>query len=340
MPEWKMGERLETNLLEHPAVRAWRDLGHQRVKPLYIEVLKKKNKKKCFTYRLAGVGPGKCPVIAKRCPPDRAVLERTVYEEVLPQLSVKTARYYGSIQDADGFSWMFLEDVGDQRYSPLSSEHRALAAKWLGVMHTSGESIDLSSSLPDRGLEYYQKYLRLLGEAIPRIRTLSTLNARSHAVLNRIFALCQDLDEQWRNIRSFCETLPRTFVHGDCVVKNAHVRLTRHGPAFAPFDWGGAGWGLPATDLGQLGLPYHSVPKNDPDYQTYAETVGEQWPRLDVETVRRLAYLGQILWSLKVIGLSLPGFEDERTHLASLTYNFVVYADVLTDAISAAALDG
>lgn len=335
MPERKTAERLQTNLLQHPAIRAWRSLGHQRVKPLYIEILKKKHGKKCSAYRLAGVGPDNCAVIAKGCPPERAFLERTVYEEILPQLSVRTAHYYGSVEGPAGYWWIFLEDVGDQRYSPLSSEHRALAAHWLGAMHTSAENISPITSLPDRGPDYHQMYLQYLREMIPEIRTISRLNARSRAVLKEILSLCDHLDGQWRDIESYCEPLPRTFVHGDCVVKNAHVQATANGSTFALFDWGSAGWGLPATDLGQLGLPYHSVPQSDPDYQTYAITVGQQWPNLDVTTVRRLAYLGQIFWSLKVIGLSLPGFNDERTHLESLTYNFVIYADVLANAINA-----
>jgi hypothetical protein len=110
MARLKKIEILRNDLLEHPSVRAWSELGPRRVEPEQIEVLK--GEKKSSVFRLAGVGPGNSAVIAKRCRQAIADVERAIYEDVLPDLPVTTPRYYGAVEEHDdAFSWLFLEDA-------------------------------------------------------------------------------------------------------------------------------------------------------------------------------------------------------------------------------------
>ncbi len=78
----------------------------------------------------------------------------------------------------------------------------------------------------------------------------------------------------------------------------------------AVFDWGGAGWGVAATDLGQLALPHAGPPDEQPDAAAYLEAARRRWPQLDMELVRQLAVVGQLFWALKVISRGLEEFED------------------------------
>ena len=133
--------------------------------------------------------------------------------------------------------------------------------------------------------------------------------------------MCETLEERWTQVELYCSSIPRTLVHGDCQVKNAHVRAKKSGLDLAPFDWASAGWGLPATDLGHLGLPYKSLPQTDPDCETYHSIIQKIWPELDLKTVQQLANLGQIFWSLKVISKSLPEFDAKGTYLEGLYYS-------------------
>jgi len=335
VPMKKTKKILETDLLEHPAVKAWGGVQPNCVEPDQIEILKQKEKSS--VYRLAGVGPNNSAVIAKRCKYEKAMIERAIYEEVLPFLSVPTPKYYGFIEEQDGiFWWLFLEDVGDQRFSPLIANHRSLAAQWMGEMNTAIDTSNLNSNLPNQGPEYYQLYLRSAREMLPNIRIFYSLEAIHQELLNDIIYMCEFLEEHWNQIEKFCNQMPRTLVHGDCQVKNAHIRSSQTGLTFAPFDWANAGWGLPATDLGQLSLPYKNLPPTVPDCETYLSLVRNEWPDFDLETVQQLANLGQIFWSLKVISLSVPEFDDKRTYLEGLLYNFSVYASVLATAIQAA----
>ena len=335
MPKQKAIEILHTDLLERPAVKAWAELRPERVEPEQIEILKQK--KKGAVYRLTGVGPGNSAVIAKRCRHKRAVIERAVYEEILPHLPMSTPDYYGCVEEEDNrFWWLFLEDVGDQQYAPSVEEHRALAARWLGAMHTAAEGLSRKAPLPDRGPDHYLMYLRSARETIPQIRAIPSLKATDRALLKNIVSLCEFLEAHWGQVETFCDGMPRTFIHGDCLVKNVLVRTTAEGLKFAPFDWGGAGWGLPATDLGQLGLPYRDVPPSSPDCATYSSVVRDQWPSLDVEMVQQLANLGQMFWSLKVISRCVPEFDYKRAHIEHVIYNFSVYESVLANTIRSA----
>jgi hypothetical protein len=319
----------------HPAVKAWAELGSGRFEPEQIEILKQKQNG--AVYRLASVGPGNSAVIAKRCRHERAVIERAVYEEILPHLPMPTPHYYGCVEEEDNrFWWLFLEDIGDQRYSPFAEEHRALAAQWLGAMHTAAEGLRVKALLPHRGPDHYLMYLRSARQAIPQIRAIPSLKATDQTILQNIVAMCEYLEAHWGQVETFCDHMPRTFVHGDCLAKNVHVRRTRAGLTIAPFDWGGAGWGLPATDLGQLGLPYRDLPPTHPDCATYRSVVGDQWPSLDIQTIQQLANLGQMFWSLKVISRGVPEFDYPEAHLESIINKLSVYKSVLANTIRSA----
>src|SRR2546425_763438 len=96
----------------HPAAAAWTAFGAGAAEPESIEGLR--NGKKAGTYRLVGAGPAGESIIAQRSPVARAVIERVVYEQILPRLPVTAPRYYGSGADGRDFVWFFLEDVGEE----------------------------------------------------------------------------------------------------------------------------------------------------------------------------------------------------------------------------------
>src|SRR5260370_31672920 len=137
MPEYTAIEAAETDLLEHPAVKAWGKLTPTHARPPRVVMLKP-DKKRSAVYRLENAGPTGSSVIAKRTRLTNIAIELHVYREVLPRLPIRTLRCYGFVEDQDpAFGWLFLEDAGDERYSSGNDEHRALAAEWLAVLHTS-----------------------------------------------------------------------------------------------------------------------------------------------------------------------------------------------------------
>jgi hypothetical protein len=324
----RAGGILRENLREHPAVRAWSALSPARVEPDHVALLKRKAKG--AVYRLAGVGPGGASVIAKRCSREKGAIERAVYERVLPRLPLATLDYHGFVEEEDGrFAWLFLEDLGDERYRPEVEEHRVLAARWLAFLHTAAEGADLGADLPARGPDRYRGQLRSVRAALPGIRALPALPPHGIEVLERIASACERLESSWSRVEALCEGAPGALVHDDCLAKNVHVCPSEAGPRVVPIDWGGAGFGLAATDLGQLALPHRGPPEHEPEYAAYLDVARRRWPELDLETVRRLANLGQLFWALKVIDRGIPEFACDWARPEDVARNLGIYEAAL-----------
>lgn len=289
-----MAERVKigvagTDPLAHPAVMAWSRLRPARVEPVGIDLLKEEARKS-VVYRLQGVGQGGGAVVAKCSRRAKALTERTVYEEILPALSVPALHYYGFAEDTDGdFCWLFMEDAGDEPYSPKRAEHRALAGQWLGVLHAATIGSEVASRLHDRGPDHYLRRLQSAREAIMRNIANPALGAGDQAVLRAIVRQCDSLESRWGHVERLCEPMPRSFVHADFAVKNVRVRTGRDGSVFLPFDWGTAGWGIGAADLAQAAAQSVS-----PDLAAYWSVLRQSWPALAVEDIRRFADFGKV----------------------------------------------
>src|SRR2546427_373089 len=155
----------QATLKSHPAVQAWCQL-HPDSEPLRIEPLRVR-KQKNKIYRIVGAGWDGTAVIAKRSRKADALIERTVYEEIFPRLTVPSLRYYGSLEDADAeCCWLFLEDATGAKYSKLLAAERAQVARWLALLHTSAAEAAAKAGLPDGGPGRYREFLRSAREGI------------------------------------------------------------------------------------------------------------------------------------------------------------------------------
>ena len=329
----------ETNLLEHPAVKAWARLqpggGRSAAEPTGIVRLQKK--KKGIVYRLEGVGPGYSDIIAKRSSPERLLKERLIYEEVLPALPIATVHYYGFIEDpADECCWLFLESADGEEYSALIDEHRTLAASWLGHLHTSALHVAAAAHLPDRGPDFYLEKLRSACETLLRNLSNPVLTVSDLAVLETVICQCEVIEAHWGKIEKLCERLPHTLIHGDFAPKNMRVRTCQSELALLPFDWGSAGWGIPVADLAQSGME-SGIPWNywaNPDLAVYYSVVRESWPHLNTQDLEPLAIIGKIFRSLVCINLEAPGFAMEWVE--NSVRDMKIYQAAMADALQAA----
>ena len=330
---------IQTNLFEHPAVKAWARLqrgeGQSVVEPTGIARLQKKEKG--IVYRLEGVGPGYADIIAKRSSPERLLKERIIYEEVLPALPIPTVHYYGFIEDpADECCWLFLESADGEEYSALIDEHRTLAASWLGHLHTSALHVAAAAHLPDRGSDYYLEQLHSACETLLRNLSNPVLTVSDLAVLETVICQCEIVEAHWSQIKKLCERLPRTLIHGDFAPKNMRVRTCQSELALLPFDWGSAGWGVPVADLAQSGME-SSIPWNywaNPDLAVYYSVVRESWPHINTQDLEPLAIIGKIFRSLVCINLEAPGFAMEWVE--NSVRDMQIYQAAMANALQAA----
>jgi hypothetical protein len=294
----------------HAAVQAWGRLRPGAGVPRAVDILCGFRTKawKRTVYRLDGAGPAGSAVIAKRCPAVRARVERTVYEEVLPHFPLPTLRYYGSVEGPENaFCWLFLEDAGGQEYSPLRGEHRTLAGRWLGLLHTSAARLDVAARLPDRGPGHYLGHLRSARATLRRHLVDPRLSASDVAVLRSIVSRCDALESGWGQVEEWCGGMPRTLVHADFKAKNLRVRTGADGPALFPFDWETGGWGVPAPDLGSSA---------NPDVAAYRAAVRAHWPGLDIQALQRLVHVGKVFRNLAGIDWAAQGLPHDWTEEA------------------------
>jgi hypothetical protein len=333
----------ETDLLRHPAVKAWARLRPGRARPTGVERLQKKPKGS--VYRIGGVGPGSVGVIGKRSSPERIRVERAIYERVLPALPVSAVRYHGCVEEPDGGCWLFLEDAGGEGYSPRRQEHRALAGRWLGLLHTSAAGLAAGAWLPDRGPGYYRGQLRSARAGLLSNLANPALTAEQAALLRAVIRQCEAVDEHWTEVERWCAAVPRTFIHGDFAPKNMRVRARPTGSVLLPFDWGSAGWGVPAADLVQAAPPSDRGTGWDlsgywasPDLAAYCSAVRESGWRLDVRDVRPLAVIGKVFRCLVCINLDAQSLATDW--VVDVARKMRVYEAEMADAVWAAGWQG
>jgi len=279
--------------------RAWLRFRSERIQPEITEILKKENFK--FIYRLVGAGPEGSSIIAKQCEEDDGILEYTIYKGILPYLPVPTLRCYGFVEEPNNeFCWLFLEDAGKDAFRFRTREHRALAARWLGLMHTSAVHFAATASLPDRGPDYYLKHLQLARDTIQRAIVNSNLSPDDLVVLESIVSQCNVLESCWSKVERFCDKMPRTLVHSDFRQSNTRVRNCSTEVALLLFDWEMAGWGIPAADLENL---------EQADLAIYWSIVRRSWPYVGIQDIQQMANFGRIFRALANISWRSWAFE-------------------------------
>jgi hypothetical protein len=269
-------------------------------------------------YRLASVGQGGVNVIAKRCEPAAAAIECSIYKNVLSHLPMTTIRYYGCVADDNRqFSWLFLEDAGEEPYSLDIEEHRVLAGHWLGLMNVSARELGAAGRLPDRGPGFYLERLLASRETIREILEHSSLSDTDSSQLRAIISHCNALEGQWNRIARLCHQFPRTLVHGDFAVQNARLRSGPTETSLMIMDWEGAGWGSPAADLAQFVGESLS-----PDLRTYHSVVGSSWPCLGLADLEKHAELGRMFRLISSLDWTNSGYRAgvEDWYIGELTW--------------------
>jgi ATP-binding cassette, subfamily B, bacterial len=295
-------------LLAHPAVQAWRRTAPDQPLPMRVEPVKVKADREspARAFRLEQVGSNGTVIIAKRCKQADAVIERTVYEEILPHIPLWRPRYYGVLADPDADrGWVFMEELRGEEYSNLIPSHRTAAAQWLGVLHSCAQERAGTELLPAAEPHRYRDQMHIAQDAIRAHLDNPVLSVEDLAFLDLLLARLDQLDEHWDRLEAVCAGMPRTLVHGDFNAKNLRVQVAQGELRIVAFDWGDAGWGVPATDLAQSYIGAR------PDLATYGAVVRERWPEYSRETFDQLAQCGSAFRALSAIRWSSRGMPHD-----------------------------
>ncbi len=283
------------------ALAAWSGFSRKRIEHDRVDMLR--GGKKSATYRIFDAGPGGASVIAQRCRLKKAMIERLIYEQVLPHAPVTAPRLYGIKPESSDYAWLFLEDVGNERYRDDDPVHQCLAGRWVGLLHSAASRVPAARSLPDGGPQRYLRHLRTARAIIAAHVDNPALGTDDADLLHRIVNDLDALEADWARVERACAGAPATLVHGDFRPKNAYLRQTRDGLGLFPIDWETAGWGVPAADLTRIDLP------------SYASVLHAcWWPGVRLDDVKRVAAAGEIFRSLVAMFWEAPqlAYRDYR----------------------------
>ena len=299
---------LHVNLEAHPALLAWRAFRSGRQAAQRIEVLREHGATAVYRVVWAGLNAG--TVIAKRVPFAKARPERTIYERVLPLVPVTAPRYHGALpgDGPEAETWLFLEDVGGERYSDEYPDHLALTARWLARLHGVAAGIAVAGALPDGGPGRYRRHLDSALERLERRLAGPELAADDMRLLDGVVDSLSKVAGRWSDLERQCVGLPETVVHGDFRPKNVYLRPAGNRLACYPIDWETAGWGVPAADLTRI------------DVAAYWSAARDWCSGLSLDAVGRLAHLGQVFRTIAAIDWECAGlrFDTRRQIVRSL----------------------
>ena len=262
---------------------AWRTIAPKRSRVARVDRLRAKEQRDIYRLMFDNGLPN---VIAKRAVGKALALERTIYENVLPQLPIAGLRYFGFVgEEGDDSAWLFIEDAGDDRC--VLAEHGHLAARWLGTLHGAAADLDLMRSLPEHDADRYLEHLHASCKTILSNFDNPALRADDKGVLRAVISTCKLIESRWDVVESICRDLPRTLVHGDLVARNLRLRPGEAGPAIVAFDWECTGFGVPAADVYMLALA--ATPE---DLTCYRDTVSEYMGGVRDEELQALLRMG------------------------------------------------
>jgi hypothetical protein len=304
MKRFRRQSTITSDVRAHPAVRAWlAATGSGRV-PDSVSVMRERPAHHQGIYRLPGVGDGGAAVFAKWARAEVILTERRIQEEVLPHLPLTVPRYYGTCLDGpDG--WIFLEDVGEVRYSRAEPEHLRIAGEWVGRLHVAAARAGRPMGIADAGPPRYLRHLRDARQKLHRCLGRWHLPPAEVDVLSAILTWWDAIEARWVRVEAGCVGAPPTLVHGDFQPKNVFLRPNGDGLQLFAIDWEMVGWGPPPADLTRI------------DLDAYWEAVRESWPGVDRATVDRLAWFGRLLEAIASVDWKCASLLLERAEYRS-----------------------
>ena len=290
-------EVVPEDLAIHPAVMAWREIQPCSPLPASLESVKGEFPKR-VVFRLKEAGPDHSDIIVKRCYRKTGYVERVVYEDILPCLPISVPHYFGFLEADDDYCWLFLEDVGEERFSPFDEAQRQAAAQWLGAMHIGALGVPAATQLPDRGSGHYLDHLKTGRQAILDNLDNPVFDEEHIEVLKAVLTQCDLLESKWDRLEAVSLGLPYTLAHGDFRPKNIRLRTYESEVTLWPIDWETSGWGTPIVDIAPA---RHHPSHAQVDLAIYLSLVQGQWPHIDLADLKTLALVGQIFRRLAAI---------------------------------------
>jgi thiamine kinase-like enzyme len=193
--------------------------------------------------------------------------ELHVYQNLLPEAHLDTARYYGSAWDeSEGRFWLLLEFVNGSLLRYCTFEHWLRAAAWLGRLQgyyaRFSDHFGDCSLLLQHNADFFWSRANLAFRAASKIST--TLADRVENMLRHYDEVVRVMADQ-----------PITFVHGAYTPTQILLDVDGDPPRVCPIDWERAALGSPLYDLAFFSDGFER-PRLNQLWDAYREEAGKQ----------------------------------------------------------------
>jgi len=180
----------------------------------------------------------------KDSPKQRRERELRVYQDLLAETGLGTARYYGSVVDeSQGQCWLALEFVDGTPTGYCEIEHWAPAAGALGRMHgyfaRHGNRLRECDYLIHQTADYFWSTAELA------LRNVSQISPH---LVDRL----ANIVGHYAPIVAVMTSQPPTLLHGGCRSTNILIKVASDPSRVCIVDWEEAGFGAPLYDVAYL----------------------------------------------------------------------------------------
>ena len=180
----------------------------------------------------------------KDSPKQRRERELLVYQDLLAEAELGTARYYGSILDeSQGRFWLLLEYVDGTPVGYCNIEHWAPAAGGLGRMH--GYFAQQCNRLRACDFLIHHNADFFWSKAELALRNVSQISPH---LVDRL----ENIINHYAPIVDIMTGQPPTLLHGGCRSSNILVKVASDPSRVCIIDWEKAGFGAPLYDVAYL----------------------------------------------------------------------------------------
>lgn len=279
------------------ATQAWIESFPDSPRPNGIEVFKEPRPDgESSVFNLGPVGPGGAEVVAKELTTEAALIERTVYCDVLPKLSISGPALIGFAESReDSNRWLFLEAVTGLHFDKTDQLHQQLAARWLATLHAETADRSFEADLPERMPDFYESRLVESMAGLEEVLANPAISSAGRQQIRRISGHLQALSGGWLRLADAYLSLPAAaVVHGDFKGNNMGFSVVEGRLELRVFDWSEAHWGPMALDLWSI------------DTAEYQRVLGQLGFLPNTVTIDQWRNLGMLLRLISAVFWELP----------------------------------
>ncbi len=267
-------------------------------------------------------------IIAKLRPSSSAARETLLAQKVLSVCPVRTPKLFDVQPTESAYTWLFYEDLGDEKYDSSSKEQRQLLATRLSSIHFSTPPEHYRECVKFSDTAIHFELAAQLRSKLRRLRELNNLNDEKVGIIRQLEGYIEGMLRVRLDLPNSISFQPLGFAHCDLVPKNLRI-LHENGQLEIGFlDWGEAAYGPISLDLAQSDYRQFAA---SPDLSTYRRCLAELGIIVDPADLALLSSYGNMIRAARAVDWRLWSLTTESEEFDDMRF----YSSVIEESVAA-----